>query len=477
MERTSVANHSIDLNVFSSALFAAIAACALAILLSQFRPSPAPALAGAFVGAAVCFLIIEFRRHGPASPGFIFVVGLTYYHIVIPIEFMIDPKWPSFMVYLYPSLDEQGLIKPLIASNISLVGFLLGYALRRPLPAVRVTTPAAFNERRVLLTSSALFFLGLGLYMLMSYLGSGSIFRVFQTTYLERDSLFAGMGSLGFGIHLVNVSVTCLMVALLIRGGRIRSLVAVGLMLMMVWHAFQVGTRMHVTHVAVGALAGTYVSGRRLKPTVMIIIAVLLLGSLTLVGLARANLGQGFGAMAEAVHDYAEPGSFNPANNDAEGPYLGLLYYTKKLKVPDQLFYGSTYVKMFTLLPPLFMYPGRGNSIDEEFAEEYLQGGYGGFAFSGVTEAYINFGYYGNLFVFMLMGLALGAFRDYLERNRGTLATAMLAAQFAPFNMLLLRNSSPAILKSFFLITLLPTLLVLRLERPLFAKRSDPLRG
>src|SRR5712692_4966442 len=123
MTQVRVARPQLELSPIAASLFGAMVACAVVLPLAGFRPSPAPALAAAFMGAAVCFVSLELWRQGLGSLGVLFVVGLAYYHIVIPVEYLIDPTVPMFLLHYYPSLTEQDLVGPLLATDLGLAGF------------------------------------------------------------------------------------------------------------------------------------------------------------------------------------------------------------------------------------------------------------------------------------------------------------------------------------------------------------------
>jgi len=467
---------SFDSAVIAVPLLGALAACAMAMPLFGFTQEPAPALAAAFIGAALCFMVQEVLRRGPTSIAVLFVAGLAYYHIVIPAEYLINPSLPSEIVYYYPSLNRQTMVGPLLATDLALAGFLVGYALRRPRPAARPAGSDAldefFDEKRALIGCAALFAIGLLLYLTMSYVATGSFIKIFSTTYRERDELFYGLGALGFGASVATVGLACASVILLKRGGLTRTLVVIGLMAIMVLYSFLIGSKSPAFYAATGTLVGTYVAGRRLPLSTLLSLGLLLLVPLSFVNLARNKQGEGFAEMASYVRQEAEPEQFNPANNDAPGPYLTLIETVSTLRVPEQLRYGSTYLKMVTLVPPRFLNLPRSEPIDEEFSKKFLGKDYydnAGFAFSGVAEAYLNFGYPGVFLIFVLFGLGFAVLRDKLDRAMGTLPAGLIVAASASHIFLALRNASPFLTKSYLVITLIPVLLVIR-----YARRRAP---
>ena len=321
----------------------------------------------------------------------LFVVGLAYYHLVIPIEYLIDPNLPRSFVYEYGNVCEGDLVTPLAATDAALFAFLVGYARTRP------RGPAAEHELDPrALTRWALIFAGVGvaMYLMMSVVATGSLFGIFTASYRDRDELFFGLGSLGVGLQLVYLGFSALGVMWLSRGGFVGTLGAVAILALMGLHTFFVGSKMHVFHVGIAVLVGARIAGWRLRASALLLVVVLAF-PLLFVGLTRNRLGQGAEEMAEFAADEADADAFNPANIDAYGPYLTLIYTTANLRVPADLRWGATYLQTLTLLPPRWMYPSRPTPIADEFAMEFLGKDYydnAGFGYSSVTESYVNFG-------------------------------------------------------------------------------------
>ncbi len=450
-----------DTSPLGPSLIGAAIATAGTIVATGAHHAPERALCAAFIGAAIPFIALEIARRGLGSPAALFVIGIAYYHIIVPFEFLVDPEWPSSIVYELPSLTDHDLLKPLLAANIALWAFLLGFTLRREKPR---KPEYVLDERRLVTAAGALVGVGVLMYLGMSVVATGSWTGIFSTTYQERDELFYGLGALGFGIDLVYVGMTCLAVTWISRGGMTRTVLAVALCAVMGVHSFLVGSKMHVFHVGLGTLAGMRAVGARLKPGVAAALIVILLVPILFVGLARNKQGEGFGEMYGFVQDEAEAESFNPANLDAWGPYLTLVHTTKTVRVPEDIRWGWTYTQVVTLLPPRFLYPGRPRPVDEEFAEAFLGKDYydnAGYGYSGITEGYVNGGLVGVGIAFLVFGLGLGAARDALARRRGTLAAALIVATAAPWAALGVREQAAAIAKGWGLMTLAPTLVVL----------------
>ena len=454
----------LDGGPLGAALVGAPIAVLLALAWRDFDASLVLVLAALFVGAALPFVVVESLRHGVTSPAVLFVVGLAYYHVVIPIEYLVDPNLPRSFLAAYGMVTERDLVAPLLATDLALFGFLAGYArLRDRTPAPEV----AIDRRRLTIWAAVFAGVGIAMYLAMSLVATGSLFGVFSASYRDRDELFFGLGSLGVGLQLVYLGASALGVMWLQRGGLPRTLGAVAILAVMALHTFFVGSKMHVFHVGIAMLVGARVAGWQLRASALLLVAVLAL-PIFFVGLTRNRLGQGVEEMAEFAADEADADSFNPANIDAYGPYLTLIYTTSTLQVPAELRWGATYLQTLTLLPPRWMYPGRPTPVADEFAEDFLGKDYydnAGFGYSSVTEAYVNFGVVGPPLIFFAVGLGLGALRDGLGRRRGQLAAALVYATAAPWILLTLRYPLSGVAKGYGLMMLVPTLALVWLAR------------
>ncbi|HEY2746454.1 MAG TPA: hypothetical protein VGL86_17605 [Polyangia bacterium] len=446
-------------------LIGAAITAVVALVWRDLEASPALLLAALFVGAALPFAIVESARHGVTSPAVLFVIGLAYYHVVIPIEFLIDPNLPRSFVAAYGMVSERDLVAPLVATDLALLGFLVGYARTRARAAVAREFP--IDARRLTIAAASFAAVGIAMYLAMSVVATGSLFGVFAASYRDRDELFFGLGSLGVGLQFVYLGASALGVSWLSRGGLGGTLGAVAILALMGLHTFLVGSKMHVFHVGIAILVGARVAGWRPRATALLLVAVLAV-PLLFVGLTRNRLGQGVEEMAEFAADEADAEAFNPANIDAYGPYLTLIYTTSTLRVPAELRWGATYTQALTLLPPRWMYPSRPTPVGDEFAEEFLGKDYydnAGFGYSSVTEAYLNFGVVGPALVFVLVGLGFGALRAGLARRRGQLAAGLVYATAAPWILLTLRYPLAGVVKGYGLMMLVPTLALVRLSR------------
>lgn len=474
----------LDTAPLCAALAGALVAGAGTLAWKGFPESPVALLVALFIGGAGAFALFEGARARRLTPALLFVFGIAYYHVVVPYEYAVDPAWPREFVETFPSFREHHLVGPLVATDIALAAFLIGYLPRRRLDlrAPRPATPApgATDEARFLLASVFVGTVGAALYLAMSVIATGSITGIFNTTYRERDELFYGLGVFGSGIELFHVGVTCIVVLLIRRGGVIPSVIAIALCALMGLHSFLVGSKMHVFRVGLGALVALSASlgarARRASDRLLVAgVVIALVVPLLFVGLARNKQGEGLHEMASFVADEVDADALNPANIDAWGPYLTLSYTVAKTRVPDDLRFGRTYLDALLILPPRFLYPNRPTPLDEQFAKDFSGREYydnAGYSFSAIAEAYVNFALPGVALVFLGAGFAFGRIRDALARHEASIAAAALYSTAASWMALAVRGEIGGLIKNYGLLTLVPTLAILlaaRVRRPVRA--------
>jgi len=132
----------------------------------------------------------------------------------------------------------------------------------------------------------------------------------------------------------------------------------------------------------------------KLNVKVVIIGAILFIGSFWLVQQRNNNL------------EYSRVGAIQESfvNNEFVYPMQTLAYI-----IDDKwdLRYGYTYfVLPFQIAVPRYIYPNKPEDLGKEFVNKTFGEGSQGYAYTPVTEAYLNFGILGPLFVFVLFSLA-----------------------------------------------------------------------
>ena len=132
----------------------------------------------------------------------------------------------------------------------------------------------------------------------------------------------------------------------------------------------------------------------KLNAKIIIIGTVFFIGSFWLVQQRNSNL------------EYSRVGAIQESfvNNEFVYPMQTLAYI-----IDDKwdLRYGYTYfVLPFQIAVPRYIYPNKPEDLGKEFVNKTFGEGSQGYAYTPVTEAYLNFGILGPLFVFVLFSLA-----------------------------------------------------------------------
>jgi len=132
----------------------------------------------------------------------------------------------------------------------------------------------------------------------------------------------------------------------------------------------------------------------KLNAKIIIIGTVFFIGSFWLVQQRNSNL------------EYSRVGAIQESfiNNEFVYPMQTLAYI-----IDDKwdLRYGYTYfVLPFQIAVPRYIYPNKPDDLGKEFVNKTFGDGSQGYAYTPVTEAYLNFGILGPLFVFVLFSLA-----------------------------------------------------------------------
>ena len=132
----------------------------------------------------------------------------------------------------------------------------------------------------------------------------------------------------------------------------------------------------------------------KLNAKIIIIGTIFFIGSFWLVQQRNNNL------------EYSRVGAIQESfvNNEFVYPMQTLAYI-----IDDKwdLRYGYTYfVLPFQIAVPRYIYPNKPEDLGKEFVNKTFGEGSQGYAYTPVTEAYLNFGILGPLFVFVLFSLA-----------------------------------------------------------------------
>ncbi|HEX6751243.1 MAG TPA: O-antigen polysaccharide polymerase Wzy [Longimicrobium sp.] len=295
---------------------------------------------------------------------------------------------------------------------------------------------------------------GLLLYLVVAVIGLGTLL---QSTYGGRYVLLRGLGPLTSGLSMLTIGGVILYADDVRRG---RTLLSVGMVvtlaLLVLWTGI-LEMRGSLVQAAMAFLVVRHVSGRRVRTLTFAVIVVALMGGGIVLSLVR-----GGGSLARLRE--VPVAVYNPANNEFGSP-LGTVSEIVEF-IPSRVEYrlGSTYLMVAANMVPLVLWPGRPLAPSEwysaTFYPSYFESG-GGFAFSPVAEAYLNFGYAGVVLVFLLIGGAVAVVERKFELYDALPPWVGVSyALVVPWLVIFFRLDMTSFVKSYLLLTLMPMLLV-----------------
>jgi oligosaccharide repeat unit polymerase len=373
----------------------------------------------AAVLAAVGVYCVEVYRFGGMGMGTPCVAGVIVYSLLNPALYVLSPALTlSFGAYVGWDHSAESLLPNAASVCLFIVGVgissICGRRLRRQ---YRAPAPAVWPLRR---NQMAFFVLigigciaaGLLMYGVRNYLMYGSPMASFRTSYAgaearPRVAVWAAyVTMLQWGILALSCAIFWqvsarrlkrfyLVVPLLagavfavIEGDRLA--VATAALYAFGWYTFQ--KRIGLRHIAGGLLLVTF---------------------LTVLASARYNKTEhGF---LERFGDIVAPENFRPFwSSDPAGPATVATLEAERVGDGSRLAWGEDYVRNFASVIPGVVWAGKPDDSATKFAKwysgyfawEYFPGT--GFAYSMVTEAFVNFWYPG-VFVFgVLWGILVG---------------------------------------------------------------------
>ncbi len=292
---------------------------------------------------------------------------------------------------------------------------------------------------------------GLGVVAVGTFVfGIAGFSSLLSANYGERYQLMAGYGVLILGVLTVTIATLVGHVAALAAGRRgLAWAVALGGVAFQAGWTTLVGARTGFIQIVLGLLACRACLGLRPPGWKLVVVgSVLFVGGL-LVGVTRAGV--------RSVADL-DPALLlrvmNPANSEfgATIPTVGDVAEA----VPGQEPYrwGATYLGAMGVLIPRAIWPARPQGAAEWYVARFypdVADAGGAFAFSPVAEAYLNFGQWGVVVGFLLIGLLVGLVDRHL-RHGGSPAQAIGYGICVYLLFVFSRLDSATVLKSYVLI-------------------------
>ena len=176
----------------------------------------------------------------------------------------------------------------------------------------------------------------------------------------------------------------------------------------------------------------------------------------------------------------------NPANSELGAPMQTLADILQSVPGTEPYKFGATYFEIPAILVPKVFWPdrpqGAGNWYASRFYTSYWESG-GGYAFSPIAEAYLNFGPLGIVISFFGIGVVLGALERKLIHHCGlSLWVTIAYAVTVPYILMFFRLDAATLVKSLGVAVLGPLLVcaaaneilreMLRPAKPVASKNS-----
>jgi oligosaccharide repeat unit polymerase len=369
-----------------------------------------------FVAQSLCLLfgllrIVQRSFLGLLAPSAVFFIGGAAYSI--PIGLVVVAAGFVF--------DQRDLGESVIGNGAQLM--LLAYGCAMTGYGVRQITGPRYARVPLWMQASSVEADGLvGLSLLVAGCAAiglllvlvGGPSALLNSPYGERYLLLEGLGPLAVGFQVVLIGAV-VSTATMLRHQRTRAAVtaaAVALTVLVGW-MFVSGSRNSVFQLSMGMVGVLQASGRGVRGWVLLTVgSAAMLGGL-LYGTVRgsANVADSFASAAEVAQ------RLNPANQEfgAAAATVGEIVAAVPTAEPYQ--WGATIPRALGVLVPRAIWPGRPESLPEWYVRRFypdVAAVGGGYAFSTVAEAWLNFGIWGVVVGFALLGALIGAGETYI---------------------------------------------------------------
>jgi len=381
---------------------------------------------GAFLAFFNALLLVDIftKRYGVNSYAFIFVLGYFLYGYIAPITAINDEK---FSFFSYTNFRTSEFI---IVNNLAGLGLVVASLLKHN----------DENNNKLSFTSETIWY-AIGFALIASFgeivniirAGGFSLIGSGKAVYQDAvSSLFLTIPSIFFG----NIA-SCFFAFYLSREGKksVYKIVLFALTISIIVILFlAIGRRGALVQFFLAFLLSYNINKKIRKISfIAIIIFAIGLSASSLVFATRGMLGLAIkegktGILIDYVKkDKRFRESFykglNPAYSEFAAPLLNYSIHRNKQHTDFYKPYGVSYFNAIFVDPyPRWLLPyKKPQSISLKFRDSYFKGlgkksRIAGSAFSSILESYLNFGYFGVLFMYFIFGLALNMI-EYLRRN------------------------------------------------------------
>lgn len=391
---------------------------------------------------------------GVMSPFQLFVIGAAPYTLAAPLTVLMGGLFTHSRLF---TVDHVQLSKAVLLHALALLaawgGYIAGTRLQVAPPRRGMRWPGGAS---IIVAGALIVFAAGALGVLVMEVGGIGALRA--VSYGERYTLTRGLGFLAAGTRVAGVGGAVLLLIALRRGSvKLQVLGLSGMFgVLLFWVALTERRRPLIDGVVI-VLAMYYMHDRRLSWKALATLAIAIVTYGVGFGLLRA---ESTGNIASAVG--ANTAALNPANGEAGAPIVTLIDIMSVVPSEEDFQSGRSYLTVPLVFVPLRLWPNRPPGAAEWYVRRFYPSVWemgGGFAFSPVAEAYLNFGPTGIPMVFLCVGLLLGLAERRLRSPWALSDTAMLMyALTAPLLLVFFRHDAASLMKEVVVFLLLPVL-------------------
>jgi oligosaccharide repeat unit polymerase len=368
-------------------------------------------------------------------------VGLLGMYATLP--FVLGTFFPED--FTKATLDTPTAICVLLA----MLGTFVGFRSRLPerLARIDLRLDGEWDPRESRFVAWGLIAAGLVL-LVMLFLRVG-INVYINEAYNESYQLESGIGYLTAGTFLIMAGLLSLAVTLAKYRDRIPWIIIL-LFLGFALSVMRSGRRRFVLELALGLLAviQLYMKPLRLRTVLVFVLATALV--FTMVGQMRAFMSQGWEGMTTYLREDFDVEQLRHSMDEFQS--IPMVVYETVRYFPEQQEYrmGATYVEAFEILIPKKIHPDRPLGPSQWYVwtfDPLVASRGGGYAFSHIAEAYMNFGYFGPPIVFFFIAVAIRTLLLFRRVNPTSRSRILLYAGFFMCTIVLIRADFASVLK------------------------------
>ena len=383
----------------------------------------------------------------------------------------------SLMMEKRLGFDEQVYLKAFSLSLSGLLAFWLGYHIvsgNRQALALGRYLPRHLDMNKAELGAAFLLSVGIAslAYVIVSLGGIGSLQRL---QYTERHMLTMSVGTIPLfaGVHFVNIGLL-IYFHVAYSGRRLRAwLVFFSVLALYSFVLFRLGRRLPFWTGFLPLIVYYHYRIRRI-PVRQGVLLIMALGFVLAVWGRTRNIPAGIPVIT-FVRANISSAWFDPGQNEFRYPAIVALTVVDAIPARFAHTFGRTYLEAFLVQIPRAIFPDRPLPLNVWFSKTFFPRLYArgaGYAFSMIAEAYMNFSYFGPVFVLFIVGV-ICRFISSLRRHVDSIGVTLCYCSICPWLMVAMRSEFASLLKGYFVLTLAPLLVLLYFS----AKHEQKPRG